>query len=90
MSDPVHRLTLGEVAAAIRDRRLSSREVVQAAIERAERLQPRLNAFISLDGDRALDAADRADASLARARPLARCMACRSPTRTCSTAPDEP
>ena len=66
MSDPVHRLTLCEAAAAIRDRRLSSVEVVQAAIERAERLQPRLNAFISLDGDRALDAADRADASLAR------------------------
>ena len=66
MSVPIHHLTLCEVAAAIRDRRLSSREVVQAAIERAERLQPRLNAFISLDGDRALADADRADAALAR------------------------
>ena len=39
---------------------------MQAAIERAERLQVRLNAFISLDADRALAAADGADASLAR------------------------
>ena len=66
MSVPVHRLTLIEAAAAIRDRRLSSREVVQAAIERIERLQPLLNAFISCDGDTALAAADRADAALAR------------------------
>ena len=66
MSVPIHHLTLCEAAAAIRDRRLSSREVVQAAVERAERLQPRLNAFISLDGDRALADADRADAALAR------------------------
>ena len=66
MSVPIHHLTLCEAAAAIRGRRLSSREVVQAAVERAERLQPRLNAFISLDGDRALADADRADAALAR------------------------
>ena len=47
MSIPVHRLSLCEAAAAIRERKLSSREVVQAALERAERLQARLNAFIA-------------------------------------------
>ena len=66
MSLAVERLSLCEAAAAIRDRRLSSREVVQAAIERIEHLQPLLNAFISCDGDGALAAADRADAALAR------------------------
>ena len=66
MSPPIHRLTLCEAAAAIREGRFSSREVVQAAIERAERLQPILNTFISLDGDRALVAADRADEARAR------------------------
>ena len=66
MSVAIHRLSLCEVAAAIRERRVSSREVVQVAIERAQRLQPRLNAFISLDGDAALAAADQADAALVR------------------------
>ena len=70
MSIPIHRLTLCEAAAAIRDRRLSSREVVQAAIARVDGLQPVLNAFISWDGDRALAAADRADASLARGETI--------------------
>ena len=70
MSVPIHRMTLCEAADAIRDRRLSSRELVQAAVERAEGLQPLLNAFVSLDGDRALAQADRADASLARGEPV--------------------
>ena len=66
MSVPIHGMTLCDAAAAMRGGHLSSREVVQSAIERTERLQARLNAFISLDADRALAAADRADASLAR------------------------
>ena len=66
MSPALHRLSLCEVADAIRDRRVSCREVVEAATTRAERLQTKLNAFISLDPARALAAAERADTALAQ------------------------
>ena len=68
MSDPTH-LSLAEVAEAIATRRLSSEEVTRACLERAERLQPTLNAFIALEGDAALAAARAADAALAAGGP---------------------
>ena len=66
MSQSVHDFGLCEAATAVRKGHISSRELVQASIERAERLQPRLNTFISLRAERALAAADAADAALAR------------------------
>ena len=65
MIDAVCRMDLCEVANAI-TRELSSREVTKACLARAERLQPILNTFISLDAEGALAAAERADAALAR------------------------
>ncbi|GLK75259.1 amidase [Methylopila jiangsuensis] len=62
MTDPAW-LTLREAAAAVRDRRLSSRELTEAVLARARRLNPRLNAVISFDDEDALAAADRADAT---------------------------
>jgi aspartyl-tRNA(Asn)/glutamyl-tRNA(Gln) amidotransferase subunit A len=47
-------LTLEEVARELRDRRLSAEEVVRASLERIERLEPRLHAFITVTADRAL------------------------------------
>ncbi|TCT01674.1 amidase [Aquabacter spiritensis] len=64
-SDPAL-LTLTEVAAAIAARRVSSREATQACLARIERAQPRLNAFLSIEAETALAAADAADAALAR------------------------
>ena len=66
MSDDIHLLSLVEVADAIAARRLSAVEVVSAAIDRAERLQPALNCFISLQAEAALESAAAADAALAR------------------------
>ena len=66
MSDDIHLLSLVEVADAIATRRLSAVEVVSAAIDRAERLQPVLNCFISLQAEAALESAAAADAALAR------------------------
>ncbi|MFD1704946.1 amidase [Methylopila henanensis] len=62
MSDPAL-LSLGEAAAAIRARKLSSREATEALIARIRRWQPVVNAFLPLDEEAALARADAADAS---------------------------
>jgi amidase len=47
-----------ELAALVRTGSASARELVEAALRRIEALEPQLNAFIELDGERALAAAD--------------------------------
>jgi amidase len=47
-----------ELAHLVRDGELSSRELVEAALQRIEALEPELNAFTHLDSDGALAAAD--------------------------------
>ena len=65
MGDDIHLLSLVEVADAIASRQLSAVEAVTATVARAERLQPVLNCFISLQAEAALESAVAADASLA-------------------------
>jgi amidase len=48
----------GELAGMVRAGELSARELVQCSLERIEELNPRLNAFVQIDGDRALAAAE--------------------------------
>ena len=55
-----------ELAAGIRDRETSSRELLEHFLSRIERFNPRLNAVVTLDVERARDRAYRADAALAR------------------------
>ena len=59
-------LSLTELAAAIANRTISSREATQSCLDRIARLQPRLNAFMTIEPDEALAAADAADTALAR------------------------
>ncbi|HWX05386.1 MAG TPA: amidase [Bradyrhizobium sp.] len=59
-------LSLTEVARAIAGRRFSSREVTQSCLDRIAQWQPRLNAFMAIEADEALAAADAADAALAK------------------------
>ncbi len=66
MSDDIHLMSLVELADAIAARQLSAVEVASATIARAERLQPVLNCFISLQAEAALESAAAADAALAR------------------------
>ncbi|MCX7892967.1 MAG: amidase [Burkholderiales bacterium] len=61
-------LTLTQVAARIRAREVSSLEVLDACIARAESVNPKLNAFLRIDAELARDAARLADAELARGR----------------------
>jgi amidase len=53
MLKPVH-----ELAALVRGGEISAREVVGAALRRIEDLDERINAFVEVDGERALEAAD--------------------------------
>jgi aspartyl-tRNA(Asn)/glutamyl-tRNA(Gln) amidotransferase subunit A len=59
-------LSLTEVAQAIAQKRVSSREVTQSCLDRIAQWQPRLNAFMAIEAVEALAAADAADASLAK------------------------
>ena len=59
-------LSLTEVARAIAQKRFSSREVTLACLNRVAQWQPRLNAFMAIETDEALTAADAADAALAK------------------------
>lgn len=58
--------TLIETRDAIRLGQISSRECVQQSLARIERLEPRLHALISYDGDRAMAAAQAIDDRVAR------------------------
>ena len=66
MSGDIHLLSLVELADAIAARELSAVEVMRATVARAERLQPELNCFISLQAEAALESAAAADTVLAR------------------------
>ncbi|MGE8686085.1 MAG: amidase [Achromobacter sp.] len=66
MSDSLCELSAIEAAQSIRARSVSPVELVRAALERAERLQPVLNCFITLCGERAMAEARLAEAALMR------------------------
>ena len=54
------------IAQSIRDKQVSSAEVVQAHLDRIAEVNPSLNAVVQLCADRALEEAAEADAALAR------------------------
>jgi aspartyl-tRNA(Asn)/glutamyl-tRNA(Gln) amidotransferase subunit A len=59
-------LSLTEVAQAIAQKRVSSREVTQSCLDRIAQWQSPLNAFMAIEAHEALAASDDADASLAK------------------------
>ena len=58
------------LARRIRDREISSEEVVQAHLQQIERVNPRLNAVVQLVAEEALDRARAADAALMRGQRI--------------------
>jgi amidase len=66
--------TAGELLQALATRQISSRELVDDAIARIETLDPKINAVVVRDFDRARAAADDADA--APAARIGRCLDC--------------
>jgi aspartyl-tRNA(Asn)/glutamyl-tRNA(Gln) amidotransferase subunit A len=63
-------MSLAAVARAIAERRLSSHEVTRSCLHRIARWQPHINAFMAIEAETALKAADEADAALAAGRNL--------------------
>jgi aspartyl-tRNA(Asn)/glutamyl-tRNA(Gln) amidotransferase subunit A len=61
-------MSLTAVAKAIAARTVSSREVTQSCLDRVAQWQPGLNAFMAIEADKALAAADAADAALAKGK----------------------
>jgi aspartyl-tRNA(Asn)/glutamyl-tRNA(Gln) amidotransferase subunit A len=59
-------MSLTSVAKALAEKRFSSREATQSCLDRIARWQPRLNAFVAVEAEAALAAADAADAALAK------------------------
>ncbi|MBF0447327.1 MAG: Asp-tRNA(Asn)/Glu-tRNA(Gln) amidotransferase subunit GatA [Magnetococcales bacterium] len=63
LSDPT-RLTLSQTAELLKNRHLSSKDLVQAFLERIETLNPEINAYITVDKAGAIRAAQEADRRL--------------------------
>ncbi|MGH9863554.1 MAG: amidase [Candidatus Acidiferrales bacterium] len=68
--DSPTRLSARAMAAAIREKKLSPVELVEAHLQRIEQLNPRLNAFVTLRGEKAREEARAAEATVARGQPL--------------------
>jgi amidase len=66
VDDSIATLSAGRLAAGIRDRQWSSRELLDLYLDRIDRLDGPVNAVVTLDVERAQAAADAADAALAR------------------------
>jgi aspartyl-tRNA(Asn)/glutamyl-tRNA(Gln) amidotransferase subunit A len=72
-TDPIYYKDATELAALIRTKQLSSREIVQAHLDRIAAVNPKVNAIVtSMAGDalRGADAADKAVASGVELGPL--------------------
>jgi amidase len=59
-----------ELAALLRARDISARELLEAHLDRIDRLNPGINAVVTLDAEGARAAADAADAALAAGDPV--------------------
>ena len=77
-----------ELAAMVRSGEVSARELTELSLERIEELNPALNAFVEIDGERALATADKIGPGderpfagfPSRSRTTGRSRACASPT----------
>ena len=67
-SSDLHWLSVAKMAEAIAAKELSPLELMQALLARVEKLDPRLNAFIKIDGDLALVAAQAAETEIMAGR----------------------
>ena len=66
VDDSIATRSASELAAGIRDKEWSSRELLDLYLDRIDRLDGPINSVVTLDAERARTAADAADAALAR------------------------
>ena len=65
MDIPLTELTIAKAGKALQQGRITSRVLTEAILERITVLQPQLNCYISIEGERALEMADAADVEIA-------------------------
>jgi len=70
MTEDVAGLSLGEAAQAVRAGRLSATQLTRACLDRIERLDQRINAYVAVDAEAALAQAAAADRARAAGAPL--------------------
>jgi aspartyl-tRNA(Asn)/glutamyl-tRNA(Gln) amidotransferase subunit A len=70
MHDEIGHAAATDLAARIGARKVSSAEVTQAIPARIEALEPRINAFVMVDGERAMATARASDARAAQGGEL--------------------
>jgi len=70
MTSDIHKLSIREIGAGLRDGSLTASAVLDHYLKRIEHLNPALNAIIHIDADGARQAALGADARFAAGRPL--------------------
>src|SRR5438105_4250311 len=63
-------LTAVEMAGLIRRKKLSAREVMSACLEQIERVNPQVNAIVTLAAEQAMESARQADEAQARGAAL--------------------
>jgi len=66
VADPIHFSSVRALSSAIRRKMVSSEEVIRACLNRIETVNPKLNAVVQLNQERALARGREADAALAR------------------------
>ena len=69
-TNPIHFLEAAALATLIRTRQLSSREVIQAHLDRIDTVNPKINAVVTLMAEEALKGADAADRAVVSGAPL--------------------
>ncbi len=70
MTDELYKLTIHEARTLLDRRDLSSVELAQSYLERIERLEPRVKAYVRVTPEQALEQARQADALIARGEAL--------------------
>ena len=70
LTGPIHYLDATALAELIRTKEMSSREVVQAHLDRISAVNPKINAVVTLSAEEALQAADTADKAVASGAKL--------------------
>ena len=65
-------MTAVELAARLRKKEVSAREVMTAHLAQIERVNPKVNAIVTLVAERAMADAAKADEAIARGEPLGR------------------
>src|SRR5215472_3564113 len=66
----LHYLSIGETLRKLHEKEISPVELVTVHLERAQNLQPKLNAFVHLDSESALARARNMEAAILRGEPL--------------------